>query len=73
MKLNPPIKCDDGTILEEVNPTDSGVYCIFRIPNVKRGIRGKSRGKVDELLIVGVPHAKANQFLRKYGIRIKRE
>ena len=70
MKLNPPIKCEDGTILEEVNPTEHGVYCIFRIPNVKRGIRGKTRGKVDELLIVGIPHSRANQFLNKYGIRI---
>lgn len=73
MKLPKPIKCDDGSILEEVNPTEHGVYCIFRVPSVKRGIRGKTRGKVDEVLIVGVPHDKANQFLKKYGIRIERK
>ena len=71
MKLENPIKCDDGTILEEVNPTEHGVYCIFRVPNVRRGIRGKTRGKVDELLIVGIPLSKANQYLSKYGIRIE--
>ena len=42
MKLNSPIY-DNGLILEEVNPNDHGVYLIYRVPNVRRGIRGKSK------------------------------
>ena len=71
MKLDPEIKLDDGTILSEVNPCDSGVYCIFRVPSVPRGMHGKTKGHVDELLIVGLPWSKANKFLEKYGIRVE--
>lgn len=35
-----------------VNPT--GAYITYKVP-VTRGIRGKTRGRVDELLIVGIP------------------
>lgn len=72
MKLDPVIKLDDGTILEEVCPNDCGVYLIFRVPNVQRGIKGKSRSKVDELLIVGIPWSKSEKILSKYGIRIEK-
>lgn len=72
MKLDPAIHCDDGSILEEINASDSGVYFIFRIPNVVRGIHGKSgsKSKVDELIIVGVPWYKAVDFASKYGIKL---
>ena len=72
MKLDNPIVMEDGSILEEVNPQEAGVYCIFRLPNVKRGMHGKTKGHVDELLIVGLPWSKANKWLKKYGIRIEK-
>lgn len=71
MKLDPVIVLEDGTILEEICPNDHGIYLIHRVPAVKRGFRGKSKGKVDELLIVGVPWSKAESFLAKYGLKVK--
>lgn len=72
MKLDPEIVLDDGTILSEVNPCDAGVYLIFRVPNVARGMHGKTKGHVDELLIVGLPWSKANSYLAKYGIKVEK-
>ena len=72
MKLDPVIY-DDGVILDEVNPTDVGVYLIYRVPKVPRGMHGKTKGHVDELLIVCLPWSKANDYLAKYGIRIERK
>lgn len=73
MKLENDIYCDDGSILSEVNPCEHGVYLIFRIPKVARGMHGKTKGHVDEVLIVGVPWSKADDFLAKYGIRIEKK
>ena len=54
-------------ILEEINRNQNGdYYIIFRLPKVKRGIRGKSKGQVDELLIVGVPQKKIDAFLKAH-------
>jgi len=41
--------------LVQVTVQSNGVYFAYQLPEVKRGIRGKTKGKVDELLIVGVP------------------
>lgn len=71
MKLDPVIVCEDGSILEYVNPTDHGVYLLFKI-KVQRGIKGKSKSKVDELLIVGVPWSKVDKVLAKYGLRVEK-
>ena len=40
--------------LVQISVNNSGAYIMYKVP-VSRGIRGKTRGKVDELLIVGVP------------------
>ena len=41
-------------------------YVIFKVPSVPRGIHGKSKGHVDEVLIVGVPKNKIDMFLRNH-------
>lgn len=41
--------------LVQVSIQSNGVYFAYRLPDVKRGIKGKTRAQVDELLIVGVP------------------
>lgn len=54
-------------ILDAINRNSNGdYYLIFRLPKVARGMHGKSKGHVDELLIVGVPQAKLDMFLRNY-------
>ena len=39
-------------------------YFLYSVPQVKRGIRGKSKAQVDEVLIIGVPKAKLVNYLR---------
>ena len=54
-------------ILDAINRNQNGdYYIIFRLPKVVRGMHGKSKGHVDEVLIVGVPQAKLDSFLRNY-------
>ena len=56
-----------GCILEEINRNKNGdYYIIFRLPKVARGMHGKSKGHVDELLIVGVPQKHIDSFLRAH-------
>ena len=72
MKLEKPIKEGD-MILEEICPNEHGVYFIYKVPKVPRGMHGKVKGHVDELLIVGRPWSAANKYLEKYGIVIVKE
>ena len=54
-------------ILEEINRNKNGdYYIIFRLPHVARGMHGKSKGHVDELLIVDVPQDKLDAFLKAH-------
>ena len=54
-------------ILDSINRNENGdYYIIFRVPNVARGMHGKSKGHVDELLIIGVPQARLDSFLRAH-------
>lgn len=54
-------------ILDSINRNQNGdYYIIFRLPNVARGMHGKSKGHVNELLIVGVPQDKIDSFLRSH-------
>ena len=56
-----------GVILDSINRNQNGdYYIIFRVPNVARGMHGKTKGHVDELLIVGVPQDKLDSFLRSH-------
>lgn len=54
-------------ILDSINRNQNGdYYIIFKLPKVARGMHGKSKGHVDEVLIIGVPKAKIDIFLRNY-------
>ena len=56
-----------GCILDSINRNKNGdYYIIFRLPKVPRGMHGKSKGHVDELLIVGVPQDKLDDFLKAH-------
>ena len=60
-------KLPQECILDAINRNQNGdYYIIFRLPKVARGMHGKSKGHVDEVLIVGVPQAKLDMFLRNY-------
>ena len=56
--------------LIQVSLTNSGAYFIYSVPNVKRGIRGKTRGHADEVIIHGVPKSKLQEFCIKNEIQI---
>lgn len=45
-------------------------YFGFKV-KVQRGIRGKTKSIVDELIIVGMPKEKATDFCKKEGIRLE--
>ena len=54
-------------ILDSISRNQNGdYYIIFQVPNVARGMHGKSKGHVNELLIVGVPQDKLDSFLRSH-------
>lgn len=56
--------------LIQVSLTNSGAYFIFSVPNVKRGICGKTRGHADEVIIHGIPKNKLQDFCVKNEIQI---
>lgn len=39
-------------------------YFIYSVPQVKRGMHGKTKGHVDEVLIVGIPQSQLINYLR---------
>ena len=48
-----------------INRNENGdYYFIFKVPQVARGMHGKTKGHVDELLIVGVPQKKLVSYLQ---------
>lgn len=47
-------------------------YVGYKI-QVNRGIRGKSRAHVDELLIVGIPKERFPKFCKQHNIVIRKE
>lgn len=52
---------DNKSELIQVSIQPNGVYFIEKI-RVLRGIRGKTRGKVDEVIITGIPSRKVQQY-----------
>ena len=70
MSISIPVKeppNTSGLKLHSINRNENGdYYIIFLVPDVTRGIRGKTKGKADELLIVGVPKARIDGFLRAH-------
>ena len=55
--------------LVQISVDGSHTYIIHKVP-VSRGIRGKSKGKVDELLIIGINTKYLHRFCCKNGIYI---
>ena len=56
-----------GCYLDAINRNENGdYYFIFKVPNVARGMHGKTKGHVDELLIVGVPQKKLESFIEAH-------
>lgn len=51
-----------------ISANENGDFYVGYKVKVTRGIRGKTKGNVDEVLIVGVPKAKFNNFCIKEGI-----
>lgn len=43
---------------------------MYKVPQVKRGIRGKTKGKVDEVLIVGIPLKKVEEYCENSNLII---
>lgn len=44
----------------------SGAYFTYKLP-VQRGIRGKSKGKVDELMIIGIPYKNMERYCEQHN------
>ena len=63
LTLNPEhsMEQDNKSELIQVSIQPNGVYFIEKI-RVLRGIRGKTRGKVDEVIITGIPLRKVQQY-----------
>ena len=59
-------------ILDFISFNEHGAYFIYRVPSVKRGIRGKSRGHVDEVMIVGIPKNKVAEYIIKNNIDLNK-
>ena len=55
--------------LVDVCPNEHGCYFIYKV-KVQRGIKGKTKSKDDELLIIGVPKSKLDAACKKEGIVI---
>lgn len=51
-----------------ISKNNNGDYYIGYTVSVTRGIRGKTKGKVDELLIIGLPKAELEGFCNKHNI-----
>lgn len=59
--------------LIQVSIQKEGVYFIYKLSEVKRGIRGKTKGKVDEVIIVGIPLNDVNDYCKKEELIITSE
>ena len=46
-------------------------YFIYSVPQVARGMHGKSKGHVDEVLIVGIPQSQLINYLRQELVKDK--
>lgn len=49
---------------------DGNYYVGYTIP-VQRGIKGKTRSKVNELIIIGIPKSKFRKFCKETKIYLK--
>lgn len=46
-------------------------YFIYSVSQVKRGMHGKTKGHVDEVLIVGIPQSQLVNYLRQELVKDK--
>ena len=46
-------------------------YFIYSVPEVARGMHGKNKGHVDEVLIVGIPQSQLVNYLRQELVKDK--
>lgn len=56
--------------IEFIVQNENGDYYVGYKHKVQRGIKGKTRSKVDELLIIGIPKSKFKDYCEKEGIII---
>ena len=47
-------------------------YVMYQIP-VQRGIKGKTKSKVNEVLIVGIPGSKFDSWCKKNNLVVRKE
>ena len=57
--------------IQFISKNKNGDYYVGFLVPVQRGIKGKNKGKVDELLIVGVPKNKFPSWCKEHGIEVK--
>ena len=46
----------------QISLNRSGAYIMHLVPKVTRGMHGKTKGHVDEILVVGVPNSKLQKW-----------
>lgn len=51
---------------------DGNWYIGYKV-KVQRGIKGKTKSKVDELLIVGIPESKFDDFCKREGLHVEKQ
>ena len=51
-----------------ISKNDNGDFYVGYTVSVQRGIRGKTKGKVDELLIIGIPKNQFKEFCNKHAL-----
>lgn len=56
--------------LKQISFTNGGAYFLYLLPNVTRGMHGKNKSKVNEILIVGVPYKDLQNYCIKDNIVI---
>ena len=64
------MKTKKGNLVDVTINKDGNFYFIYSV-EVQRGIRGKSKGKVNELLIVGVNKKNVESYCKNEGITLR--
>lgn len=57
--------------LEFISRNKDGNYYVGYKIVVQRGIKGKTRSKANELIIIGVPKSKFKEFCKEHDIILK--
>ena len=54
-----------------ISKNNNGDFYVGYTVKVSRGIRGKTKSKVDEVLIIGIPKSEMESFCNKHNINYK--